>query len=549
MNNGTQLRTYIADDCAVFRVTTEQYGGLSNMAGGFPLRINGTTIWSAEAIYQACRFPERPDIQKIILAERSPMTAKMKSKPYRKENTRPDWEIVKVKVMKWCLRVKLAQNWIRFGDLLRSTDNRPIVEESRKDDFWGAKRQKDGTLVGMNVLGRLLMELRQELGSTNPDSLRFVTPPEIPNFLLLGHPIPSIAPPTESVDAKSMPAIPAEPLVTFENGGRPNKKLSRAQAAPSLWPESTEEDVVSNAGVHLTGLKITGALGYVFRAKAVSDVGIDGEIEIRDGGKSHGRLVALQIKTGPSYFKERTKKGFVFRGSMTHLRYWLNYSVPVLVVLCDLKEGECYWALVDLENIRFHERSWSMEIPFAQKLDRTAVNPIRKISTRFQRRDIVDLLFKNWLVESHYYSLILADILEQPRDYHWLRFLAQDSKHHFVMADYITADLQRFDSAEIEEMIRWAQHNHKEFGYERFLLALISETSQSFPIPNIPKVAEAGLTIEMVPLIFKLDDQPRLCEVGSDGRLITYYFDHRAFDGSGAEVPLQRSEMPASIIA
>ena len=88
-------------------------------------------------------IPERPDIQKIILAERSPMTAKMKSKPYRKENTRPDWEIVKVKVMKWCLRVKLAQNWIRFGDLLRSTDNRPIVEESRKDDFWGAKRQKD----------------------------------------------------------------------------------------------------------------------------------------------------------------------------------------------------------------------------------------------------------------------------------------------------------------------------------------------------------------------------------------------------------------------
>jgi hypothetical protein len=115
------------------------------------------------------------------------MTAKMKSKRYRLD-TRPDWEKVRVKIMRWCLRVKLAQNWDRFGALLLATDERPIVEESHKDAFWGAKARPDDQLVGANVLGRLLMELREELRS-HPEFLHDVEPPAVPLFYLLGRPI------------------------------------------------------------------------------------------------------------------------------------------------------------------------------------------------------------------------------------------------------------------------------------------------------------------------------------------------------------------------
>jgi ribA/ribD-fused uncharacterized protein len=146
---------------------------------GVDIRID-----TAEALYQACRFPDHPEIQAVILDQRSPMTAKMKSKKHRK-STRRDWAEVRVKIMRWCLRVKLAQNWSRFSTLLLRTDGRPIVEESRKDDFWGAKPRDDGTFVGMNVLGRLLMELRQELQTGPKNALGNVTPPNVPNFLLL----------------------------------------------------------------------------------------------------------------------------------------------------------------------------------------------------------------------------------------------------------------------------------------------------------------------------------------------------------------------------
>jgi ribA/ribD-fused uncharacterized protein len=185
------MRTYVRRESVVFRSTNERFGALSNMASGFPVEVNGIRIKTSEALYQACRFPQKPDVQRLIIEQRSPMTAKMKGKPYRKD-TRADWDNVRVSVMRWCLRVKLAQNWQPFRALLLVTGNHPIVEESHKGEFWGATAKDDQTLVGMNVLGRLLMELREELRSPDGERLRRVEPPSIPQFLLYGKPISTV---------------------------------------------------------------------------------------------------------------------------------------------------------------------------------------------------------------------------------------------------------------------------------------------------------------------------------------------------------------------
>lgn len=212
--SNAEARTYRAGEFVAFRKTGEEFGGLSNMAPGFPIRVAGVPLRTSEALYQACRFPHRPDVQKIIVSEISPMTAKMRSKPFR-QDSRDHWDDIRVPIMKWCLRVKLAQNWASFGELLRRTEDKAIVEDSRKDDFWGAIRTNDGTLVGRNVLGRLLMELRRLLNE-HPETLEQIEPPKLPNFTLLG---------------KDIPAIGVEP-------GRTDKvysKPARLTDAPQLW--------------------------------------------------------------------------------------------------------------------------------------------------------------------------------------------------------------------------------------------------------------------------------------------------------------------------
>lgn len=187
-------KVYNANECCVFRKTKELYGGLSNMASGFPLTVNGIHILSSEALYQASRFPHLSDVQVKIIKEKSPMSAKMVGKPFR-SNSRPDWDETRIKIMRWCLRVKLAQNFIEFGKLLESTFDKPIVEDSSKDDFWGAIRDKqDGNILkGTNALGRLLMELRQFYNEKRYSYEMFVVEPlSIPDFNFYGQKINTI---------------------------------------------------------------------------------------------------------------------------------------------------------------------------------------------------------------------------------------------------------------------------------------------------------------------------------------------------------------------
>ncbi len=222
MVNAPLLQQYSRAEAAVFCKTHEPLGGLSNMALGFPLRVDGLVIPAVEQLYQACRFPHRPDLQQLLLDQASPMAAKMKSKRYRAE-TRPDWEEVKVGVMRWCLRLKLAQHWDYVSELLGSTGSKPIVEESHHDRFWGAVAVDAERLEGCNVLGQLLTELREQLCSEQVEELRVVDPPPIKDVLLLDKPIRRVA---INEAPRARPPVDCPSPRGTDNG---NKELPRPQ--------------------------------------------------------------------------------------------------------------------------------------------------------------------------------------------------------------------------------------------------------------------------------------------------------------------------------
>lgn len=184
-----ESRVYKKDNSAIFKKNNEEFGGLSNMATGFPLKINSVEIKTAEALYQACRFPHMREIQEKIIDQKSPMNVKMISNA-NKKNSREDWDIIRIKVMKWCINIKIAQNFIKFGTALHETGLKNIVENSSNDNFWGAIPNEDGTIFsGKNALGRLLMDLRQTFYGKDSYSLLYVEPPLIENFLIFNEPI------------------------------------------------------------------------------------------------------------------------------------------------------------------------------------------------------------------------------------------------------------------------------------------------------------------------------------------------------------------------
>jgi type I restriction enzyme S subunit len=177
-------REYRAADCVVFWKTDGPFGALSNMARGFPIRVGGVIVPSVEALYQALRFPHAPDIQRAVIASSNAWLAKRRAYLHVKQ-TRCDWERVRLRVMRWCIRLKLGHAPQRFGSVLLATGERPIVERSSRDAFWGATLHEGGQLIGVNALGRLLMELRDEFRKCGPSGFTVIQPPKVDSLRLL----------------------------------------------------------------------------------------------------------------------------------------------------------------------------------------------------------------------------------------------------------------------------------------------------------------------------------------------------------------------------
>lgn len=124
-----------------------------------------------------------------------------------------------------------------------------------------------------------------------------------------------------------------------------------------------ESALTGEAGVGQVKSQVTNQLGWLFRSQLEADVGIDAHVEVVEDGIATGRLVALQIKSGESFFGGSTADGFVFRPKDDHVKYWLGHCLPVAVVLADTNEEIAYWQIVTEETVTSTGKGWKMTIP------------------------------------------------------------------------------------------------------------------------------------------------------------------------------------------
>ena len=114
-------------------------------------------VWrTSEHYFQAQKFVRDED-RLAILQQPSPMIAARIGRD-RSRPLRPDWDAVKDEVMRKALRAKFGQH-ASLRELLLSTGDAELVEHTANDSYWADGG--DGT--GKNVLGQLLMQLRDEL--------------------------------------------------------------------------------------------------------------------------------------------------------------------------------------------------------------------------------------------------------------------------------------------------------------------------------------------------------------------------------------------------
>ena len=114
--------------------------------------------------------------------------------------------------------------------------------------------------------------------------------------------------------------------------------------------------------------------GWIFREQFVSDFGIDAQVEVTQGEKPTGRLLALQVKAGASFFKPNKTGNFVYYGEGRHLRYWERHSLPVAIVMHNPESGLTLWQRISDGEVEQRKNDrWSIEIPSTNVLNADAM--------------------------------------------------------------------------------------------------------------------------------------------------------------------------------
>ncbi|MDE0011456.1 MAG: DUF4365 domain-containing protein [Candidatus Poribacteria bacterium] len=109
----------------------------------------------------------------------------------------------------------------------------------------------------------------------------------------------------------------------------------------------TQQSIIGQQGVTLIE-QIVQKIGYVWRATSIFDVGIDGEIEIRDSitGEMTNTIIKVQAKATTNLFQAETANSFEYSCTQKDLNYWLRGNVPVILIVCRPDTDEAYWVSV-----------------------------------------------------------------------------------------------------------------------------------------------------------------------------------------------------------
>jgi ribA/ribD-fused uncharacterized protein len=140
---------------------TGEYAFLSNF---YPSIVtwSGHAYPTVEHAFQAAKTVEQVARRPFQLPAPVHQTASRAKQEGRKLRLRPEWEEYKLGLMHDLLREKFRE--MTMARRLLETGNARLIEGNTwGDTYWGAIHNTRGSLVGENNLGRLLMEVRDEL--------------------------------------------------------------------------------------------------------------------------------------------------------------------------------------------------------------------------------------------------------------------------------------------------------------------------------------------------------------------------------------------------
>lgn len=149
----------MGDEIRFYRASERPWGAFSNLYRR-PVKFEGEVFVTSEHAYQAGKA-RKPEVRRWLMEAPSPALLAMAAHGLYYWDVAPGWSTGKFARMRAVLRAKFSQH-VDLGELLMSTGDARIVESATVDNevnrLWG-----EVAGVGRNMLGTMLMELRDEM--------------------------------------------------------------------------------------------------------------------------------------------------------------------------------------------------------------------------------------------------------------------------------------------------------------------------------------------------------------------------------------------------
>lgn len=154
------IQSYPAEQCVIVHKIDEEWGVFSNFSHT-TIVVDGVSFKCSETLFQLMKFKDEDAVKEVYRSNNKRM-----AKHWEKTHRREDWGKMVVDAMKYCLMRKFEQSEDFRNELERSrgkfiVEDQTSFKNKKEPDAWGVKL-KDDHYVGPNLLGRLLMELRDK---------------------------------------------------------------------------------------------------------------------------------------------------------------------------------------------------------------------------------------------------------------------------------------------------------------------------------------------------------------------------------------------------
>jgi hypothetical protein len=226
-------------------------------------------------------------------------------------------------------------------------------------------------------------------------------------------------------------------------------------------------------------------LGWIFREQPIEDMGIDAHLERVQEGKPDGKLLALQIKTGASHFREK-EKSYIYYGKIIHLDYWTGHSLPVILLAHLPMNNETYWQVITEQTVTRTSKGWKVETPKSNIFGRSSLEELA-------------VLFEGTPEQQRFRKLVIDEPL--------MRHVAEGGKVSLELEEWVNKSLGRtpvqvyiYNQGGEEVLVKeWFQY-YTEYSvrelaialFPYFLGATLSSTKNSMKKTEMTTVKQIG---------------------------------------------------------